>query len=637
MTPPMLQTVTEWAEKNRVLSSERTAQPGMFRAWPFQREPMDVLSPHDPTEFSVFVCASQMLKTTAFENAIGCAATNDPGPILLIQPRESDVEECSKKFIDPMIRDTACLAERFTRKKSRDAGNTINEKQFTGGSLTMLGAQTPENFQMRSIRYAFGDEVDRWPREVGKEGSTVRLFIMRTANFRLIRKVALASTPTLEGDSVIWDWWLRSDQRRFYVPCPFCEHFQVLVWSTEHAPWPTKGGVVWGQQETGEFVAPVDAHYRCEACEQLIPNWRKPWMIDRGEWRKGNPKSKIAGFHLPRTYSLITPWGDLAEEFIAAKDNPGELKAFINTKLAELWKLSGDAPDWEVIAGRAETYHKGNVPYGALMLTAGIDIQTDRIEVSVYGWGRNKQRWLVDHRILWGPTNTLDGIAWAALTAMMGETWPHESGADMSLMRAAIDSGDQTTQVYDWARRQSPGRVIVIKGYDNGVALVGQPKTTETVAKRKRRGVLVYPINVSMAKAELYGQLRAVRPEASEEYPAGWFHHYREEDSFYRQLVNERFVQAKDRRGVMVGRWHKTGRNEALDCANYARAAAEHVGVSKFNEAVWRKFEIGMSPDRIPVKEGAAAEVPARQAVEQKPIAAPPKSKRYGVVGGVSW
>jgi phage terminase large subunit GpA-like protein len=580
----------------------------MFRAWPFQREPMDVLSPHDPTEFAVFVCASQMLKTTAFENAAGCAVTNDPGPILVIQPRESDVEEFSKKFIDPMIRDTACLSERFTRKKSRDAGNTINEKHFTGGSLTMLGAQTPENFQMRSIRYAFGDEVDRWPREVGKEGSTVRLFIMRTANFRLIRKVALASTPTLEGDSVIWDWWLRSDQRRFFVPCPFCEHFQVLVWSADYAAWPTKGGVVWG-----DGIEPADAHYRCESCERLIPNWRKPWMIDRGEWRKGNPKSKIAGFHLPRTYSLITPWGDLVEEFLAAKDDPGELKAFVNTKLAELWKLSGDAPDWEVIASRAEAYHKGNVPHGALMLTAGVDIQTDRIEVSVYGWGRNKQRWLVDHRILWGPTNTLDGVAWAALTAMMGETWRHESGADMSLARAAVDSGDQTAQVYDWARRQAPGRVIVIKGYDNGVALVGQPKTTETVTKRKRRGVLVYPINVSMAKAELYGQLRAVKPEASEEYPTGWFHHYREEDSFYRQLVAERFVQAKDRRGVLVGRWHKTGRNEALDCANYARAAAEHVGVSKMKDSDWRRI-------------GAfAADAPAKEReIVGNPVPAPP-------------
>lgn len=548
---------------------------------------MDVLSAHDPTEFVVLMCASQMLKTTAFENAIGSYIANDPGPILLIQPREADTEEFSKKSIDPMFRDCPTLAGLVAVKKSREAGNTINEKRFRGGSLTMLGAQTPENFQMRSIRYALGDEVDRWPREVGKEGSTVRLFIMRTANFRRIRKVALASTPTLEGDSVIHEWWMRSDQRKYYVPCPLCGVYQVLIWER----------VKWGAD-------PAEAWYECELCNGHIENWRKLWMVDRGEWVKGNPKSKIAGFHLPRLYSLITPWGELAEDFLASKDDPGELKSFINTKLAELWKITGDAPDWEIIASRASDYEKGTAPAGALILTAGVDVQRDRLEAAVWGWGRNKQRFLVDYRVLFGDTARLGAGPWLDLTAMLSETWQHASGADLSISRLAIDSGDQATQVYDWARQQGPGRVIVVKGYDTGTAILGTPKTTESNAKRRRRGVLVYPVNVSMAKTELYGQLRLGKPAEGGDYPPGWVHHYRETDEWYKQIVAERYVQQKNKRGFIEGRWHKTGRNEALDTANYALAAAEHLGVRKWNEAAWRR--LSLSHGDPPKKQEAA-------------------------------
>ena len=582
--------------------------PGSFRAWKFQREPMDVLSPHDPTEFVVMMCAAQVLKTTAYENTVGCYAANDPCPILVIEPREDDVEYFSKTGIDPMFRDSPALAHVMAAKKSRDSSNTINEKQFVGGSLTMLGAQVPENFQMRSIRVALGDEVDRWPREFPGEGSPVSLFIARTANYRRIRKVALASTPTIEGSSTIAEWYERSDQRRFHVPCPHCGGYQVLHWA----------GVKWADD-------PSSAWYECEHCHEKIENWRKPWMIERGEWIKGNTKSKIAGFHLSRLYSPITPWGDLAEMFLDAKDDALKLQSFINTQLAEVWKITGDAPDWEVIASRAEDYEKGTVPDGALILTAGVDVQRDRLEAAVWGWGRNRQRYLVDYRVLFGDTARLGDGAWTALTEMLSETWRHDSGAEMSISRTAIDSGDQTSTVYEWARQQGPGRVIVVKGYDTGTAILGTPKTTESNAKRRRRGVLVYPVNVSMAKTELYGQLRLGKPAEGGGFPPGWVHHYRESDEWYKQLVAERYVQGKDKRGFTVGRWHKTGRNEALDTANYALAAAEHLGVRKWNESAWRRLSLSHG-DQPKKQEAAPVVIPQpEQPTEPKRIE-PPRS-----------
>lgn len=619
--------MTEWAEKHRILSSKRSSMPGNFRAWPFQREPMDVCSPHDPTQRIVLMCAVQILKTTVIENLIGCFVQHDPCPIIVWQPREDDVQYFSKTGIDPMFQECPSLRGLVAVKKSRDSGYTINEKQFIGGSLTILGSQEPANFQMRTARVGWVDEIDRAPRMFKGEGSLLAIALNRTANYRDTRKFGVSSTPTLEGDSPIADAYAESDQRRFFVPCPFCNHYQVLVWSSDHAPWPTEGGVVWG-----DGVAPDDAHYRCESCRELIPNWRKSWMLDRGEWRKGNPKSKIAGFHLSRLYSPITPWGDLAVDFLAALKTDGGLQSFVNTKLAEVWKLQGDCPDWEVIASRAENYEKSTVPHGVLFLTAGVDVQDDRIEVSVYGFGRRKQRWLIDRAVFWGDTGRIDSPAWTQLTEFTDRTWRHVGGAKMSLARTAIDSGHRATQVYDWARARGASRVLVVKGYASGIAIIGTPSTSESNAKRKRRGLLVYPVNVSMAKSELYSQLRASKPKDGEEYPAGWFHHYREEDDFYQQITAEKWVESKDKKGNTTGYWHKTGRNEALDIANYARAAAEFMGWSKWGETAVRRMEAALvdSPDVAGQQAKAEPEVIEAPVVEVKRQAQPVNNRPRG-------
>ncbi len=612
---------------------------------------MDVCSPHDPTQFIVLMCAVQILKTTVIENMIGCFVQNDPCPIIVWQPREDDVQYFSKTGIDPMFMECASLQGLVAGKKSRDSGNTINEKQFIGGSLTILGSQEPANFQMRTARVGWIDEVDRAPRMFPGEGSLSKLALNRTANYRDTRKFGVSSTPTLQGDSPIAAAYDNSDQRRYFVPCPFCNHMQVLVWSAAHAPWPTEGGVVFGDQLEG-YIKPEDAQYRCESCKVLIPNWRKAWMLDHGEWRKGRPESKHAGFHLSRLYSPITPWGDLAVEFLACLKEDGGLQSFVNTKLAEVWKLQGDAPDWEIVASRAEGYGKATVPHGVLFLTGGADVQDDRIEAYVWGFGRRKNRWLVERVTFWGDTARLDSPAWTGLTEFIDRSWRHDGGAEMSLMRTAIDSGHRAQQVYDWARARGSSRVMVVKGYSNGIALVGTPSTAESNSKRKRRGLLVYPVNVSMAKSELYDQLRIEKPKPGDQYPQGWVHHYREDDDFYRQLTAERWVEAKDKKGHTVGAWHKAGRNEALDCANYARAAAEHLNWSKMGEAKLVAMEEALldqpAVSRLDPVEEVKPEPPEERgptplpyhnnAVSPaKPAEAKPKSESWLLKGRDSW
>lgn len=592
--------MTEWAEKFRILSSKRSAIPGGFRAWAFQREPMDVCSPHDPTQFIVLMCAIQILKTTVIENMIGCFVQNDPCPMIVYQPREDDVQYFSKTGIDPMFSDCQSLKRLVVGKKSRDSGNTINEKQFLGGSLTILGSQTASNFQMRTARVVWVDEADRAPRVFPGEGALIQLAINRTANFRRIRKFGLASSPTVEGDSPIAEWYEKSDQRRYYVPCPFCLHMQVLVWSSVHAHEPTTGGVVWGKQPEG-YIEPSEACYRCEACLRLIENWRKSWMLDRGEWRKGNTKSKIAGFHLSRLYSPITPWGDLAIDFIAALKDPGKLQTFINTQLAQVWRLQGEALEWRRLVERREIYSAGTVPSGGLVLAAGVDVQRadgGRLECEIVAFGENRETWSVDYRILYGDPSQPD--VWNKLEKLLHETFPRDGGGEMEIQRMFVDSGDGTTTapVYDWVQKQPRGRVFAIKGDNRAEQPVSGPKAVEIKrnGKANKYGPIFRIVGVDFFKGILYADLRQSAPTSEEsaaglQHPQGYCHFPLDTaygDEHFKEICSEQLVTRRDRKGREITEYQQIRpNNHALDVRIYAMAAGWDLGVHRKKPSDW--------------------------------------------------
>jgi phage terminase large subunit GpA-like protein len=278
---------------------------------------------------------------------------------------------------------------------------------------------------------------------------------------------------------------------------------------------------------------------------------------------------------------------------IQAQKNPPLLQVFVNTVLGETWTQMGEAPDWQRLYDRRETYRVRTVPAKGLFLTAGVDVQRDRIEAQIVAWGRGRESWLVDYVVLDGDTARAE--VWRQLTDLLGTTYRHEGGAELGLARLAIDSGWATQEVYHWARQQGPGRVLVVKGYESGSAPIGQPNAVEVTlqGKKIKRGVKVWPVATGMLKSELYGWLKLERPteESGQPCPPGYCHFPQIPEEFFRQLTAEQLVP-KVVKGYRRLEWVKVReRNEALDTRVYARAAAAQYGIDRFSERHWKALE----------------------------------------------
>lgn len=593
LTPDPLLTVSEWSDRHRMLSSKASAEPGRWRTsrTPYLKDIMDCLSPTSPVERVVFIKAAQLGATEMGSNWIGYVIHHAPGPMMAVWPTVEMAKRNSKQRIDPLIEESAALAELIAPARSRDSGNTILAKEFRGGVLVMTGANSAVGLRSMPVRYLFLDEVDGYPLDVEGEGDAISLAEARTRTFAR-RKIFIVSTPTISGASAIEREYEASDQRRYFVPCPHCKHPQWLRF--EQLRWDK------GQPETAAYV--------CESCSTAIAEHHKTWMLERGEWR-AMAEGKTAGFHLSSLYSPVgwRAWRDIAAAWEAAVNkesgSAAAIKTFKNTELGETWVEEGEAPDWQRLLERREDYRIGSVPSGGLLLTAGADVQKDRLEVSVWAFGRGKESWLVEHRVLMG--DTARDTVWKALAAMLAEHWTHACGAPMPLARLALDTGFATQEAYAFVRACHDPRVMAVKGVARGAALIGTPTAVDMTqgGKKLRRGIKVYSVAGGIAKLELYNNLRKT-PEVVEDgvairYPTGFVHLPKVDAEYLQQLCAEQLTTRRDRNGFPVREWQKMReRNEALDCYVYARAAASSAGLDRFEERHWRELErqIGVAP-----------------------------------------
>jgi phage terminase large subunit GpA-like protein len=590
LTPPPDLSISEWADVERRLSSEASAEPGPWRTdrAEYQRGIMDAIS--DPgIETVVIMSSAQIGKTEILGNTVGFHIHHDPAPIMVVMPTERDAETWSKDRFSPMARDTPCLRGRISDPRSRDGNNKILHKKFPGGHLTVVGANAPSGLASRPIRILLCDEVDRYPFSAGAEGDPVSLARKRTVTF-WNRKIVLVSTPTIKGASRIETAFHGSDRRRYWVPCPDCNERQVLVWSQVH----------WDKTPDGTH-RPGTARYECIHCRAHWSDARRWAAIRKGEWRAEVPFKGTAGFHLNEIYSSWVRLESMVLAFLSAKDGGDEaMKTFVNTSLGETWQESGEAPDWQRLYERREDWQIGTVPPGGLFLTAGADVQKDRIEVSIWAWSRGVRSWLIDHVVLAG--GPASAMTWAALDELLGRTWPHASGAQLGLAKFAIDTGYEAPAVYAWARRAGFAQVAPVKGVEgfNRAAPVVGPTFVDVTegGKKLRRGARLWTIAVATFKSETYRYLRLVPPTDEEiaagaEHPAGYVHLPRgAEAEWVKQLVAEQLVTIKTKRGFARLEWQKLReRNEVLDCRVYARAAAWIAGADRWTEAKWRDLE----------------------------------------------
>lgn len=611
LTPDPDLTVSKWADRHRMLSGRASAEPGRYRTarTPYMGEIMDRLSPGDPTQRIVFMKAAQVGATEAGNNWIGFAIHQAPGPMLAVQPTVELAKRNSRQRIDPLIDESPELRERVKPARSRDAGNTMLSKEFAGGILIMTGANSAVGLRSTPARYIFLDEVDAYPASADEEGDPVTLAEARSLTFAHRRKVFLVSTPTIRGMSRIERDYEASDQRRFFVPCPHCGAMQWLKF--ERLRWQK------GQPETAE--------YQCEGCEQAIAEHHKTAMLEAGEWRPTATAAdpNTVGYHLSALYSPIgwLSWERIVRAWDAAQGSDEAIKAFRNTILGETWVETGEAPDWQRLYDQRERWKPGIVPAGGLFLTAGADVQKDRIEVDVWAWGRGLESWLVDHVVIEGGPDRHE--AWGDLTELLGGTWTHERGALLKIARLAIDTGYEAPAVYGWSRAQGFAQVSPVKGVEgfNRASPVSGPTYVDATegGKRLRRGARLWTVAVSTFKAETYRFLRLERPTeediaAGAAFSPGTVHlpHW-VENEWLKQFVAEQLVTVRTKRGFARLEWQKLReRNEALDCRVYARAAAWIAGADRWTEDKWRDLE-----DQLGVADAAAD--PAGQINRQAP------------------
>ena len=598
LTPDPLLTVSEWADRHRFLSPRASAEPGRYRTdrTPYMRAIMDALSPSHPARRIVFMKAAQVGATEAGNNWIGYVIHHAPGPMLSVQPTVELAKRFSRQRIEPLIAESPALRERVKPARARDAGNTVLSKEFPAGLLVITGANSAVGLRSMPARYLFLDEVDAYPPSADEEGDPVALAEARTRTFSWRSQVFLASTPTIHGVSRIEREFEASDQRRFFVPCPHCRHRQWLRF--ERLRW-DKG-------------KPDSAHYQCEACDGAIEEHHKTRMLAEGDWR---PTAETAdpgtiGFHLSALYSPVgwMSWAMIARMWEASLATDEAKRSFKNGVLGETWMEPGEAPDWQRLYERREDWQIGTVPSGGLFLTAGVDIQKDRIEVSIWAWGRGLTSWFVDHIVIDGGPG--HASTWTELSALLNRTWPHAHGARLGLAKLGIDTGYESPSVYAWARAVGQSQVAPVKGvegFNRAAPVVGPSFVDVTEAgKRLRRGARLWTVAVATFKSETYRHLRLNRPTDEElaggaQYPAGFVHLPRGlEAEWIKQLVAEQLVSVKTRRGFQKLEWQKLReRNEVLDCRVYARAAAWIAGADRWTDEKWRDLEdqIGVAPD----------------------------------------
>lgn len=550
-------TVSEWSDKHRVLPGSN-AEPGPWRTArvPYLRDIMDALSTSSAIETVVFMKGAQLGATEAGLNAIGYWMDHAPGIILAVWPTRDMLQRNSKTRIEPLIEGTPALRRKIAPARSRDSGNTIAQKDFAGGSLIMTGANSATALRSTAARYLVLDEVDAFPQDVGDEGDPVQLAIQRTVTFTGRRKIALISTPTIAGVSRIEKAYLETDQRRYFVPCPHCDHMQVLEWS----------GIQWPEGQ------PRKAWYACAACGGEITERDKPSMLVRGEWRATREgDGRTVGFHLSALYSPFEPWGEIAHAFLAAKADPEQLKAWTNLKLGEAYEDRDTAPlAPDTLQGRAEpsdpTWTK-LLPDGVLVITAGVDVQDDRLEVEVTGWGVGEESWSLDYRIIPGRTDT--EAPWLQLDQLLLQRYRHPREVpDLPIAAAAIDSGGHRTgEVMKFSAARLNRRIWAIKGRGGP----GLPPWPHRPAKLDKGSIApLHIVGVDGVKYTLMSRLRLDR-----EGGPGVVHMPAERDWFwFAGLVSERAVR-RYVRGVARLEWvpDKSVRNEPLDCRVYAQAA----------------------------------------------------------------
>ena len=487
--PPRRRTVSQWADENRILVSDSSSEAGRWRTdrAPYQREIMDAFT--DPKIYEIDVMASaQVGKSEIQLNMIGEAVDEDPGPMMYVQPTKEMAEDYSKRRIAPMISACPTLREKFYAAKGKDSNNTISMKLFPGGSLAIIGANSPTDLASKPIRYLLCDEIDRFPDSAGTEGDPIALAERRTETFRHNRKIVKCSTPTIKGKSKIEKAFMKGTQEEWRTECPQCKSFSFIRFDD----------IRFDREEFRDEDGKKDwivtnARWRCPVCQREIPEAEAKRLP--AKWFARNPKALANGIRSFRLSAFMSPWSDwrdIALSFLHAKDDPQLLQVFHNTMLGESWELRESNSEPQQLYGRREHYN-AQVPTGVLVMTMGVDTQDNRLEYEIVGWDRDEQSWGIQRGIIPGLPDA-PGV-WEEIDNLLEQEWEMVNGMTLRISATFVDSGGHfTSDVYRQCARREMRRVFAIKGEPGEIVQLGevimlggdQPEIGSPISSTKR-------------------------------------------------------------------------------------------------------------------------------------------------------
>jgi len=570
-------TVSQWSDLHRRLSSKGSAEAGRWRTSrnPPLAEPMDALSARSTAKDVVLMFPIQFGKTEVAINALGYIMDHNPGPVMVCLPGEVSRDKWVAQKLGPMIDETPAVKASLTSTATRDGANRREFKDFAGGQLYLEHAGSPSRLKSTTVRTLLVDEVDEFAANFTGGDDPLEMLNGRTSAYPGTYKRLYISTPQIKGISRIEQLWIKSDQRRYHVPCPHCGHEQPLEWA----------GLRWGPGGAN----PV---YVCRECGAAIDEHHKTAMISAGRWVPANPGARVRGYHINCLYYQIglgPRWADLVETWIEAQNDPARLKTFINDRLAEPWEDPAmRAVRHNAIADRAEPYALRTAPAGALVITAGVDTQDNRLAVHITGWGRGMAFWTLDYVEL--PGDPASDEVWTSLTALLNTPIQHDSGAILRVEAVAIDAGGHRTEaVKAFVRDRRVRRPMAIFGaVPNNAPVIskGKMQDVDWRGRLDKRGVLIHHVGTGGLKPCLY---RRLSTDAAKD-PAARTTHFSDQlpPEYFAGLVSESYNPAKNRFEKKRG-----ARNEPLDTWGYSYASAHHpeLRLHRYTAADWDRVE----------------------------------------------
>tara|TARA_R110002124_G_C8970366_1_gene514991 strand:+ start:1304 stop:3310 length:2007 start_codon:yes stop_codon:yes gene_type:complete len=604
-TPPPELNLVEWADEFRYLPPN-SAEDGKWRTSRVEvaRQPMLSISDDTVREVTIMSCI-QLMKTELMINTAMYYMHQEPSPIMYVAPKQAIAEAWSKERLNNSVNYTPVLKDIFATNR-RGEGNTILQKQFPGGQISIVSARNPDDLAMRACRIMLFDECDKYLINVGAgeggsggEGDAIAVAWGRATTYGDRAKKIVACSPTVRGQSRIEQEYLKSNQSVYFQKCRHCGGSQELTWSDVVIPV---------SENTGEYLT-SKAYIVCKSCDAHWNEGDRMFSVSNGHWVAKKPE--VTHHHGYKVSSLASPFTKLrtlAREYVDAFGNPQLLKVFYNTRMAETWQEDGEQPDWQDLYDHnRETYPLYQIQTGAAMVTMGVDIQKDGAWYETTAWGRRFENWSIDMGFIEGDIE--DSEFREKLKTLFNTVYEHVDGIRTMPNMVCVDSGYKTHAVYALVRECGEERVRAVKGDKESAMsqMVATPKYVDVnyAGERHNRGLKLWKVGSSMLKTQLYSWFGLKRPseedlESGVKFPQGYCHFPEYGEDYFKQLTAEIKINGQDKRGYAVEQWHKLRKdNHLLDCKAYARAGAYMLGADRMSDSDWQSRELLFRPAKV--------------------------------------